>query len=231
MTDWPLEFRRYERLASLGQVGGFRPPSTPRTSWMGQVLLGLPGEQWPSFEGRPMWGVCQIRVDELPAAPPRALDGVELVTVFIDLLELPVDTPNGEGWELRAYPSIDALAPLLEPDRHEAEDEQLGVRPFPVLWRAHVDMPDRDESPDDAYREFVDGLEDWPETAAYGLKVGGWPKTVQSEVTWTLAGGDEVEFVLQIDTDEKSGVMIGDGGLAYFGWTPAQGWLMEWQTH
>ena len=228
MTEWPPEFRRYERLASVGQVGGFRPPSTPRTSWMGQVLLGAPGETWPTSEGRPMWGVCQIRVDELPAAAPAGLDGVELVTIFVDLLELPFDTPNGTGWEIRAYPSIDALVPLLEPER---EDDDLGVRPFPVLWRARVDMPSHDDAPDDAYREYFTSLEEWPEAAAYGLKVGGWPATVQNEVTWTLAGEEDVEFVIQVDTDEKSRVMIGDAGLAYFGRTPSGRWLMEWQSH
>ena len=231
MTDWPAEFRRYERLASVAQVGGFRPPTTPRTSWMGQVLLGLPGEEWPTHEGRPLWGVCQIRVDELPAAAPSALDDIELVTIFIDLLDLPYDSPNGEGWELRTYASVDALVPLLEPERHQKEGEELDVRPFPVLWRAHVDMPARDEAPEDTYRDFLDGLEEWPTLASYGLKVGGWPATVQSEVQWTLAGTEEVEFVIQVDTDEKSRVMIGDAGLAYFGRTASGRWLMEWQSH
>ena len=122
MTDWPAEFRRYERLASVGQVGGFRPPSTPRT--------------------------------------PRPLEGVALGAIFMDLVDLPLDAPNGTGWELRTYPSIDDLVPLLEPEREEPEGEEFAVRPFPVLWRAHTDMPDRDEAPEPAYRDFLDSLAD-----------------------------------------------------------------------
>jgi len=44
---WPQELARFERLASVAQVDGFRPPSTPRTSWYGGVLLGAPGEERP----------------------------------------------------------------------------------------------------------------------------------------------------------------------------------------
>jgi hypothetical protein len=60
-----------------------------------------------------------------------------------------------------------------------------------------------------------------------GLKVGGWPYTVQHELCW----GKDVEFAIQVDSDEKSGVMIGDAGLCYFGRSASADWVMDWQCY
>jgi hypothetical protein len=179
-----------------------------------------------------MHGVCQIRLDELPARPPQPLEGVALVTVFMDLLDIPLDAPNGTAWELRTYASVDDLVPLSRP---EPEHEEPEVRPFPLLWRPRVELPSHNEQLDDpAYREFVQRL--WeqdgaPEPNAFGLKVGGWPSTIQGEVYWSPYNRDPVEFVLQVASDEKSGVVIGDAGAVYFGWSAARGWVMEWQCY
>lgn len=216
-----------QRLASVAQVGGFRPPSTPRSSWIGAVLLGAPDERWPESNGRPMWPLCQILTDELPARTPAPLEGVALVTLFIDLIELPFDQPSGEGWEIRTYATTDGLVPLIEPERESSErrpEEDIQVRPFPVLWRPRVELPSRDETPTELRDE-------WDELVAHGddlsgLKVGGWPQTIQSEVTWPVT---DVEFVIQVDSDEKSYIAIGDAGTAYVGWSPGRGWLLTWQ--
>ena len=234
----PKDLEPYTRLSSVAQVGGFRPPSTPRTSWIGQVLLGADGEPWPEHAGLPMWGLCQIRIDELPAAVPAPLRDAALVTLFVDLWDLPFQKPNGDGWEIRTYDSIDELAPLLEPERGGAHlrrgDEDIVLRPFPLLWKARVELPSRDDWPADmldvydAHRDALAGFDNG------GLKVGGWPHTIQSEIFWTLEGRGHVtdaEFVLQVDYDEKAQVSFGDAGTAYVGWSPTHGWLFEWQCY
>ena len=240
MSALPPELAALERLASAAQVGGFRPPSTPRSSWISAVLLGRPDESWPVSDGRPMWPACQVLVGELPAAPPAALADVALVTVFIDLIELPFDRPNGDGWELRTYATTDGLVPLVEPERVVPErrpEEGHQVKPFPVLWRPRVELPSRDETPwelrdvRDAL-EVDDALTAWSDLG--GLKVGGWPRTIQSEVDWSLDGVGRVadaDFVLQIDSSEKAELWIGDAGAAYVAWSPTYGWLLSWQCY
>ena len=210
---WPPELARFERLASVAQVGGFRPPSTPRTSWYGGVLLGARGRSGPPRSAR-SGGVAQIRTDELPAAAPAPLDGVALVTVFLDLLDL-------RHWELRTYPSVDELVPLTEPEREEHDEWTQAM--FPVRWKPRVEIPSRDDTPSellDVYDEHGAGCD------LDGFKVGGWPRAIQSE---TLPPG--VELVIQIDSDEKAGLAIYDSGALWIGHSAGDGWRVDWQFH
>jgi Domain of unknown function (DUF1963) len=231
----PEELRALERLASVAQVGGLRPPSTPRSSWLCSVLLGAPGEVWPESEGRPMWPLCQVLVDELPTAAPAPLADVALLTLFMDLVDLPQESRGSGGWELRTYPTADGLVPLVEPDRDPApgsHEEYISVRPFPVIWRPRVELPSRDDAPMellDAWDALADGDD---RLDLDGFKVGGWPRAIQAEVDWSLGhpgGIADAEFVLQVDSDEKAGLWIGDTGAVYVGWSASEGWLVDWQ--
>jgi uncharacterized protein DUF1963 len=227
----PDELRALERLASVAQVGGFRPPSTPLSSWIASVLLGAPGETWPVWDGRPMWPLCQILIEELPAALPAPLADVALLTLFLDFVDMPSERPRTQGWELRTYATTDGLVPLVEPDR---DDEDFAVRPFPVLWRPRVELPSRDDAPWELL-DLWDGMEENVDEELLeldGLKVGGWPSTVQGGIDWHVSGigrVDDVEFVLQVDTDDKAHINIVDSGVVYVGWSPTQGWMLTWQ--
>ena len=223
-----------QKMASVAQVGGFRPPSTPRSSWMCSVLLGAPGESWPRSGERPMWPLCQVLVEELPAAAPAPLAEVALLTLFIDLIRLPHESANGDGWQLRTYATTDGLVPLIEPDREASEHD---VRPFPVIWRPRLELPSRDDTPFELLdlRDELDERDTAGELSNLGgLKIGGWPETVQSEVDWWLAGKgrvDDAEFVLQVDSDETAHLWIADSGVIYLGWSPRAGWLLTWQSY
>ena len=63
------ELRGRLRRASLAQVGGFRPPEDPRTSWFGRGVC-LPGEGLPTYKGRDLFPLVQINVsgEAAPAA-------------------------------------------------------------------------------------------------------------------------------------------------------------------
>ena len=91
------------RRAIVLDIGGFRPPDDPATSWFGRVNFAADGEDWPRSHGRPMHALCQINLTEMPFRPPR-LDDVDFVTVFVGPDELPSDDINGMNWFLRAYP-------------------------------------------------------------------------------------------------------------------------------
>lgn len=56
-----------------------------------------------------------------------------LLTVFMELIDLPVDQPHGQGWEVCTYATTDGLVQMIEPEREVSErrpEEDLQVRPF-----------------------------------------------------------------------------------------------------
>lgn len=53
------------RRAICMDIGGFRPPDDPMTSWFGRVGFALPGEEWPSSDGRPIHALWQINVADI----------------------------------------------------------------------------------------------------------------------------------------------------------------------
>ena len=53
---------------------------------------------------------------------------VAFISLFIMWDDLPIDRPNGEGWLLRAYRTVDGLVPFQEPA------DRGSIKPFPVRW-------------------------------------------------------------------------------------------------
>ena len=68
-----------------------------------------------------------------------------------------------------------------------------------------------------------------------GLKLGGWPSLIQSEIYWAPWNKYPAapEYVLQIDSEPKALWAWGHGGVGYFGRGTAEGyedeWACEWQ--
>jgi Domain of unknown function (DUF1963) len=228
------------RPASLGEVGGFRPPDDPRTSWAANVTVARAEEGWPLSEGDPMLALLQVVVEELPVVPDPLRD-IAALTLFVGPFALPVDEPNGVNWCLRAYATLDELVPLDPPRPARAGDPKLArgelttYKPFPVRWRDVIDWPSDDSVPLEYQDVWDDAQQDETVTAANrdGLKVGGWPSTVQSDVDWSE--GDErldaVDFILQVDSDEKTGFQVGYGGVLYVGRRRSSGtWHCSWQS-
>lgn len=234
----PPELAALARRAAVAQVGGFRPPDpADLASWMGTVTHAGPGEGWPEADGEPMHGVLQLLTRDLPVRH-RALDGVDLLTLFV-AEDFPVDEPNGVCWCLRTYESVDGLTPLERPRRErdprlpKAYDPEL--KPFPLRFSEVEDWPSLDEVPIDLAREWrAHTYEDEHRYPTHiGLKVGGWPYCVQSEVYWHERGEPvpDVEFVLQVDSDPKVGFVVVDSGVFYVGHRASTGtWHATWQT-
>jgi hypothetical protein len=103
---------------------------------------------------------------------------------------------------MRTYTTTEGPVPLTEPDR----DDDVLVKPFPVVWRPRAELPSRDDTPRELLQmrdelDDVGALDPW--TDRTGLKVGGWPRTIQSETSWHLGRHGlvaDAEFVLQIDS-------------------------------
>ena len=221
---------KFKRRAIVMEIGGFRPPENPKTSWFGKVAFGLPEEEWPmTGDNRPMVPLAQINITELPFRPAR-LEDVEFLTIFIDVDGFSDDEPNGSTWCVRAYPSLGALVPLQMPGSLKSEIKALPMRPKIV----EADYPCHDDVAGEIPDELADSYEDDFENAS-GFKLGGWPSLIQSEIYWAPWNKHpaEPEYVFQIDSTEKGRWSWGDGGVGYFGRGTASGheneWFFSWQ--
>jgi hypothetical protein len=194
------------------------------------VRVGGADEPWPlDPDGQPMQGLVQLNLADAPFVPP-ALAGVAALTVFVardgDGLALPHGQP-GDTWDVRAYATLDGLAPASGPAGL--------VRPRRVAWERIDDVPAYEDLIElidvDALDVLLDGEE--PEDAigspADGLKIGGWPSLVQGELGWTP---DEATFVVQVDSDtEGGGMSLWGDGVLFLGRRPGtaaasrDGWL------
>jgi hypothetical protein len=195
----PTAFRKsFRRRAIVLEIGGFRPPTDPRTSRFGQVLCTRPGEPWPRSHGEPMLALCQLNLAELPFRPPR-LDDIEMITVFIGPDSLPADEPNGSGWCLRTYRSLDEVAPIARPV-HASPLRPLPMRPTIV----EEDFPCWEDVASEVRGELEDSYDDLFENTP-GFKLGGWPTLIQSEIFWAPWNRHPAapEYVFQIDSTGK----------------------------
>ena len=225
------EFReKIKRKAIVMDIGGFRPPDDPITSWFGKVNFCLPGEEWPIQDGKPMHALAQINLPELPFRPPRLSD-IDLITVFIGPSELPFDVPNGQNWCVCMYQNTDDLIPI------EARNSSSSIKAFPMRPRAvEEDYPSWEDIPCECPEEADDNYYDLFKNVA-GFKLGGWPSLVQSEIYWAPLNRHPIspEYVFQIDTTEKGNWMWGDNGVGYFGRGTVQrhenDWALTWQCY
>jgi hypothetical protein len=217
------------RQAVVMDLGGGKATKDPAASWFGRVNLALPGETWPECEGEPMHPLCQINLTTLPFRPPR-LDDISFITVFIGPDELPMDTANGNGWCLRAYKDLSALVPLGKVESHSPiKASQLTPRVVAA------DFPGLEDIPPDVAGEIDDEYSERYITVD-GIKLGGWPQLIQSEIFW--AGNDDhagsPEYVFQINSPKRTRWAWGDGGVGYFGRCRAAGhqdeWALSWQS-
>jgi uncharacterized protein YwqG len=216
-----------KRKASRMVLGGFRPPEEPEASWFGRILLAKPDEDWPVYEGKPMLPLCQLNLGEAPYIPLNLAD-ISLITIFISAATLPLDTPNGIGWELRTYSPLEHLVKIAAPtDENE-------IRPFPIRWELiEEDYPTWEDVAIELPETIEENYYDLFETQACS-KIGGWPSLIQSELYWAPFNQHPAnpEYVFQINSEEKAQWMWGDQGTGYFGRGAGQTkdtWTLTWQ--
>lgn len=219
LTETWRKLEQLRRPASIATLGGFRPPTDPRTSWFGRGTR-RPGEALPLWNGIPMAPLLQVRVNELPIVPERLRETAMLVLFHCTDRHV-FDAPHGEGWLIREYADLSDLQPLPE--------VEAPWRSFPVSWRGvDDDMPgwsdawslldltavNEDENASDRFFSEFQHHE--------GTKIGGYPFEVQH-------GAGVADFVFQVDTEPKAGWMWGDQGVGYFH-APKDGpWRMSCQ--
>jgi uncharacterized protein YwqG len=184
---------------SVVQVGGFRPTLDPFASNFGMKPLGMPGEAWPEYGGTPMMFVCQLNLTTAPVIPSR-LEDIKLITFFVAADTAALSEENGGNWCLRAYKSLDGLTAIT----------------------AHPDAPK-------VKKGFECRWEECPDAKAVRTKIGGSGSYVQSEPWWEYrAHACAPAYCLQINSEEKVGLMWGDSGTLYIARGTASGCEDQW---
>ena len=229
MTKEEFE-NKIKKSAIKFHVGGFRPEENLTASWIGNVTVKGTNESWPESNGQPMIPICQLNLSELTNRPDNLKD-IELITLFLDSNELPIDQPNGQGWLLRTYKDVTALEEIEKPSvdfpiKAFQLKPEFVANDFPCWEDCPVEVPDEF---DDSYYDLFPNQE--------GIKIGGWPTLVQSEIFWAPFNQHpaEPEFVLQIDSIEKANWYWGDNGVAYIGRGTKpelkEAWTFSWQCY
>jgi len=217
------------RKAIRMQIGGFRPSGDPMSSQFGAVTRCSSSEEWPSHNEKPMHALCQINLSELPFKP-EGLEDVAFLTVFISQENYPDDSPNGSDWCLRSYRSLDDLVELQKVNTGSAI-KVFEMKPE-VIEEDYPCHDDVEDVPEEIEAEYYDLFENQD-----GLKLGGWPTLIQSEIFWAPWNKHPINprYVFQIDSTEKGNWNWGDGGVGYFGrGTTEEGkddWAVSWQCY
>jgi uncharacterized protein YwqG len=217
------------RKAIRMKVGGFRPSDNPQASWIGKVLLAESDEKWPYFKNNPMIALCQVNLNDFPFKP-EILTDIAFITIFIDGEEIPNEEDiNGTSWCLRAYKSLEDLVPLAQVKTTSP------IKPMQMLPEVvEQDFPYREDCPIEIPEKYNENYNEiFPN--AEGIKFGGWPTLIQSEINWAGLHEhlSEAGFAFQIDSVEKARWQWGDNGVAYFGRATKEGekdeWTFAWQ--
>lgn len=204
-------FAALERIArpvSIAQIGGFRPPEDPLTSWF---LRGVrrADEADVLFNGEPLIPLLQVRVSELTFVPP-ALEGIALLVVYMNHKVIPYDRAHGDGWMVREYRSLEGLVPC---------NARLpkGPKALPIKWLgSEPEVPTRDHAQAiidlDALDDSESASERFDKLPHHEhTKVGGYPSGIQHVVE------NVDDYVLQIGSERKPPWVWAHDGIATFG--------------
>lgn len=176
-----------------------------------------------------MMPLCQFNLKHVPFVPPTLAD-IALITLFVRCGALPPDgSPNGEGWLLRSYSTLDGLVSL------DGQEVSGTIKPFPIRWEMiEEDYPTWDDTshmdlPTDVYESYYNRFQN-----ADGTKIGGWPATIQSEIFWAPYNRHAAnpEYVLQVASEAKAHWSWGDAGIGYVGrgtGIARDQWTLSWQ--
>lgn len=181
------------------------------------------GEAWPATkDGRPLEFIMQVF-----SQPGFALPGnIKLVQLYFDFEEFPYDT-NGDGWLLKIYENddwsnikyIEKPEGLNECKYCEIKFENgLSLPDLETISNNHRDIDELLDiiDPDDPYEIYNGIVHELTGYGSGGHQLGGYPYWIQNHETPIDEAGNQLQLLLQVDSDDDAGLMWGDAGLLYF---------------
>lgn len=198
-------------------------------AYLGKVVLGLSGEVLPTDkEGNTMCPIMQFNLKGLSYIP-KALEGVEVVTVFISPTFY-THMSNLEGYfEVRTYNNLSELVSMdYKMQLGDIKSCSLKARvvdnDYPK-WNSY-DIPIKVVNAIEVLEdeEYIDYFGDIAETLYDQHKIGGYAAYIQSGCDF----GEGYEFVMQIVSDIKADFNIIQRGRIYFAKHKETG---EWKAY
>lgn len=196
-------------------------PESPVATRFAEVVCGNKGEKWPLCKDRPMVGICQFNLTEMPYVPDH-LNDLAFVSFFLAPGEdcQDIDIPYSpdrerEKWVVRAYRSLDDLAPYTDAPKTPETLRPCGAR-FEImtdylrLWNRLCMIRDSHNLPDDWVRDVLKGIFDFLDAQGdrcWGTKIGGWVPCIWRVSRWPLA--------FQIGSEKEVGLNWGKGGCLF----------------
>ncbi|MEW4923632.1 DUF1963 domain-containing protein [Algibacter sp. 2305UL17-15] len=218
--------KKISKPSTLFRVGGLRAIDSIQASWFGKILLCKKGEDWPSIDGNLMTPLCQINLSNIPYKPDIIKD-INFICVFIDKERI-FNEEGSDSVLIRTYENLDDLIPLRQ------LEYKTSIKPFQLdPYLEENDCPCWDDCPINIPEDFEDKYEMLFENKS-GIKIGGWPTLIQSEIFWTPfnKNAEDISFVFQIDSIEKANWSWGNSGVGYFGKnTQTNDWSFTWQAY
>ena len=212
------------------QTGDAPAENTINQSWIGKVNLGYIEEVYPlDVNQKPMLPLMQLYLIDLPFIP-HALQNTKVLTVFVSSEFL---RKREKNFCIREYPILEGL---VEKDFAGSFQGIKSLPLFPKLIENDYPAWDSNDIPTDLSdiicqmedEEEIEYYEDIYEEIEVTHKIGGYANYCQGSNGFKAG----YEFVLQIASDPKAGLGLGDGGNIYFAKNPANNqWEVEWDFY
>lgn len=232
------------------QLGLFIPSNPPISiyekplSLLGGISICRSGEDWPSFEEKPLMPILQITANKLPIFKKLFGDDEKLVTVYCPEKAINI----GDRWvaEIKEYSLSEPLVKLSIPKGIPQEKDM-----YTINWKKHVDYPSNNLFelfyPPELAQAIRKQLEDEYGSEYYsdnfptaeGTKLGGYPYCIQGEPDpWfnnllkpdLIKGTEHWEFIMQIDQhDFKRLNLVHSGIMMVFRNKQTKEWVCDLQ--
>ena len=217
---------------------------TVQTSKLGGLPAVPPRFDWPTWNGAPLQFLCQLDLHEVQKVlPAEWLPEHGLLAFFYDAGQSTWGfDPNDRGsWRVEHFPPDRGAVPATPPQGAESvrllpevfvqferglslpDPERVGLRWSEVPDEAwdYLEEQETDGSPAHrigGYPSAIqnDGMELECQLASNGLYVGGPDGYASDEAKALAAGSAQWRLLLQLDSDDRAGVMWGDVGRLYF---------------
>jgi len=198
-------------------------PADPLGSWFGSIQVGLPGEEWPEYEGVPMLPLCQFRCEEISALP-TTLKPLALICVFTAFVGEEALSPEGERWVVRTYESLEGLVPIMYPG------DATRIRAYPIRWLQRVDSPpDQYCLPESLWIDF-EVYRDGSRNIFTESKVGGYRSDIRNKRP--SSSQLQADFVFQTRIDGDFPWLRGPNGTFFFSYSyeySGNTWSLAWE--